>query len=148
MRVFVLFDSSMCVYVIFAKQEDALFEGFTPTEMLSFYAALKGVPPHEQTNAVQDMLVQMGLATSPYDKNSREDRRNQPEAQNSSETGFLSIRRKKEAASMFVEELSGGQRRRVSIGIALIGDSKLVILDEPTSAMVRTVLKMTLHACD
>lgn len=58
------------------------------------------------------------------------------EAQNTSKKGILSVGRKKEAASMFVEELSGGQRRRVSIGIALIGDSKLVILDEPTSAMV------------
>ena len=38
-------------------------------------------------------------------------------------------------ADTLVEALSGGQKRRVSIGIALIGDSKLIILDEPTSAM-------------
>jgi ATP-binding cassette subfamily A (ABC1) protein 3 len=33
--------------------------------------------------------------------------------------------------------LSGGQKRKLSLGMALIGDSKVVILDEPTSGMVR-----------
>jgi ABC-type multidrug transport system ATPase subunit len=33
------------------------------------------------------------------------------------------------------KELSGGMRRKLSLGMALIGDSKLVILDEPTSGL-------------
>lgn len=42
----------------------------------------------------------------------------------------LTIDRKKEAGS-----LSGGNRRKLSVSIALCGGSKLVLLDEPTSGM-------------
>ena len=34
-----------------------------------------------------------------------------------------------------VTSLSGGMKRKVNLGIALIGDSKVVMLDEPTSGM-------------
>ena len=34
--------------------------------------------------------------------------------------------------------LSGGQKRKLSVGIALIGDTKVVMLDEPTSGMDTT----------
>lgn len=40
-----------------------------------------------------------------------------------------------EAGSKKVTELSGGMRRRVSIGIAVAGSTKLVILDEPTTGL-------------
>lgn len=33
------------------------------------------------------------------------------------------------------KELSGGQKRKLSVGIAIIGDPKLIILDEPTAGM-------------
>ena len=33
------------------------------------------------------------------------------------------------------DELSGGMKRKLSVGIALAGGSKVVILDEPTAGM-------------
>jgi len=33
------------------------------------------------------------------------------------------------------KNLSGGNRRKLSVAIALIGDSKFVLLDEPTAGM-------------
>ena len=38
-----------------------------------------------------------------------------------------------EKANVASRLLSGGMKRKLSVGIALIGDSKIVILDEPTS---------------
>ena len=35
----------------------------------------------------------------------------------------------------FPPQMSGGQRRKLSLGIALIGGSQIVFLDEPTSGM-------------
>lgn len=34
-----------------------------------------------------------------------------------------------------VKYLSGGMKRKLSLGMALVGDSKLIILDEPTSGL-------------
>lgn len=38
-------------------------------------------------------------------------------------------------AGAYSKNLSGGQKWKLSVGIALIGNSKLVMLDEPTSGM-------------
>ncbi|XP_072549037.1 phospholipid-transporting ATPase ABCA3 isoform X1 [Salminus brasiliensis] len=46
--------------------------------------------------------------------------------------GILNLEDKRNAQS---KTLSGGMKRKLSIGIALIGDSKVVMLDEPTSGM-------------
>lgn len=43
----------------------------------------------------------------------------------------------------FVSALSGGMKRKLSLGIALIGDSKVVILDEPTSGMDPYSMRLT-----
>ncbi|KAL0339674.1 UNVERIFIED_CONTAM: ABC transporter A family member 1 [Sesamum radiatum] len=43
----------------------------------------------------------------------------------------------------FVRALSGGMRRKLSLGIALIGNSKVIILDEPTSGMDPYSMRLT-----
>jgi len=41
----------------------------------------------------------------------------------------------KEKADAIASTLSGGQKRKLSVGIALIGDPKLIFLDEPTAGV-------------
>jgi len=41
----------------------------------------------------------------------------------------------KEKTNELTKNLSGGQKRRLSTGIAFIGNSKFIVLDEPTSGM-------------
>lgn len=40
-----------------------------------------------------------------------------------------------EKADTFAKHLSGGQKRKLSVGIAIIGDPKIIILDEPTAGV-------------
>ncbi|XP_034182709.1 cholesterol transporter ABCA5 isoform X1 [Osmia lignaria lignaria] len=40
-----------------------------------------------------------------------------------------------ENADTFAKYLSGGQKRKLSVGIAIIGDPKIIILDEPTAGV-------------
>uniref|UniRef100_A0A4X2LYM3 ABC transporter domain-containing protein n=1 Tax=Vombatus ursinus TaxID=29139 RepID=A0A4X2LYM3_VOMUR len=48
---------------------------------------------------------------------------------------MLNIFNLEEKRNAFSNSLSGGMKRKLSISIALIGDSKVVMLDEPTSGM-------------
>jgi ATP-binding cassette, subfamily A (ABC1), member 3 len=40
-----------------------------------------------------------------------------------------------EKRRVYASQLSGGQKRKLSVGIAFIGGSRVVFLDEPTSGM-------------
>ncbi|XP_072454006.1 phospholipid-transporting ATPase ABCA3-like isoform X2 [Notamacropus eugenii] len=48
---------------------------------------------------------------------------------------MLTIFNLEEKRNSFSKSLSGGMKRKLSISIALVGDSKVVMLDEPTSGM-------------
>ena len=40
-----------------------------------------------------------------------------------------------EKRDTLTKQLSGGQKRKLSVGIALIGDPKIIFLDEPTAGV-------------
>ncbi|KAJ3175811.1 hypothetical protein HK101_010578 [Irineochytrium annulatum] len=83
-------------------QFDSLWPTLTPREHLHLYAAIRGIPSHQRTFAVNHLLDALTLG---------------PHAD------------KRSAA------LSGGNRRKLSLGIAVIGSPKVLILDEPSTGM-------------
>jgi ATP-binding cassette, subfamily A (ABC1), member 3 len=48
---------------------------------------------------------------------------------------YLDLLDFRDKANVLTKTLSGGQQRKLSIGIALCGDSKIVMLDEPTAGL-------------
>ncbi|WFE59406.1 ATP-binding cassette domain-containing protein [Micromonospora sp. WMMD712] len=88
--------------------DEDLFPALTARETLTYAARLRSAPDtsaREVTDRVGDVLGRLGL--------------DQPAA----------------LADLPVRKLSGGQRRRVSIGLELVGRPQLLLLDEPTSGL-------------
>lgn len=52
-----------------------------------------------------------------------------------------------EKRDVYAKSLSGGQKRRLSVAIAMIGGSSVVILDEPTSGVRSTAHATTCFLC-
>jgi len=89
-------------------QDDILFENLTVEENLSFAADLRQIlTPAGRTQVVEEVLESIGL-------------------QNKRDTHVGSVTEK---------ILSGGQRKRLNIGLELTGNSDALLLDEPTSGL-------------
>jgi ATP-binding cassette, subfamily G (WHITE), eye pigment precursor transporter len=89
-------------------QDDILFSHFTVVEALTFSARLKLQTTHEEQDAdVLRIISELGLF-------------------HVKESQIGDIRRK---------ILSGGERKRTSIGVELVSDPSLIMLDEPTSGL-------------
>ena len=87
-------------------QHDVQYPNLTVRQHIDIFARLKNVPEALRERAVNDWIDRVGLGPAGDCK---------AEAQ--------------------ISTLSGGQKRRVSLAMALIGDPQLVILDEPTSGL-------------
>ncbi|GBF94218.1 hypothetical protein Rsub_06488 [Raphidocelis subcapitata] len=86
----------------YCPQFDGLPAAMTPTEVLSLYARLRGVPEPSVAPSAAPLLARLGL--SPL-------------------------------AARPAGALSGGNRRRLAVGAALVGAPRVVLLDEPSTGM-------------
>ena len=95
-------------YAAYVMQDDVLFATFTVREALTFAARLKlKVPEEEQDLLVQQIINDLGMS-------------------HISESRIGDTQRK---------VLSGGERKRCSIGVELVSDPSVILLDEPTSGL-------------
>ncbi|XP_019098582.1 PREDICTED: ABC transporter G family member 5-like, partial [Camelina sativa] len=95
----------------YVTQKDTLFPLLTVEETLLFSAKLRlKLPADELRSRVKSLVHELGL-----------------EAVATARVGDDTVR-----------GISGGERRRVSIGVEVIHDPKVLILDEPTSGLDST----------
>jgi ATP-binding cassette, subfamily A (ABC1), member 3 len=95
-------------------QHDILFDDLTVKEHLELYAAFKGKAGEKH------FLIFFVSGMKPQDIHPAVDKMIK-------ELDFA------EKKNFIAKNLSGGQKRKLSVGIAFIGGSKIIILDEPTS---------------
>lgn len=93
-------------YLGYCPQHNILYDNLTVHEHLTIYGLLKGVNRNEIENEILNISNDIGLGPSGDNK-----------------------------LNTLTKDLSGGQKRKLCIGIALIGDSRIVVLDEPTSGV-------------
>ncbi|KAF3951183.1 hypothetical protein CMV_023143 [Castanea mollissima] len=95
----------------YVTQKDTLFPLLTVEETLMFSAKLRlRLPPAELSSRVKSLIQELGLSH------------------------VAGVR----VGDDRVRGISGGERRRVSIGVDVIHDPKVLILDEPTSGLDST----------
>ena len=95
----------------FVQQDDILLETFTPEESLIFAAKLMtNLNKNEILKKVNDLIMRLGL------DNCRHTR----------------------IGSQLTGGISGGERKRASIGYELITDPQVILCDEPTSGLDST----------
>lgn len=89
-------------------QDDILFSHFTCLEALTFSARLRLTTSHTEQDAMVEKIIK--------------------------ELGLFHVK-DSQIGSVHRKVLSGGERKRTSIGVELVSDPSLIMLDEPTSGL-------------
>lgn len=92
-------------------QHDCLFPQLTVREHVQFYGRIKGLYAKTPLSEAEKQVDQAIMDVALFDKSNTQ-----------------------------AKNLSGGMKRKLSVAIAFCGGSKVVVLDEPTSGMVRRSL--------
>lgn len=87
-------------------QHDCLFPAMTVREHIQFFSRIKGLYSKMSHDAAEDHIDQVIRDVALFEKR-----------------------------NTFSKNLSGGMKRKLSVAIAFCGESKVVLLDEPTSGM-------------
>jgi len=92
----------------FVQQDDILIETMTPRESFEFAAKLRtGLSAEEIPKKAQEIIERLGLAQCADTR----------------------------IGGVMLKGISGGERKRTSIGYELITDPVVILLDEPTSGL-------------
>ena len=91
----------------YVAQQDCFMDMFTVLETIQFVANLAVSDTQHRDTTVDDVIKQMGLQSCLHTR----------------------------VGGNLFRGISGGQRRRLSIALALITEPKIIIMDEPTSGL-------------
>ncbi|XP_042139620.2 ATP-binding cassette sub-family A member 17-like isoform X8 [Peromyscus maniculatus bairdii] len=115
-------------------QHDILFDNFTVTDHLSFYGQ-RDIHTELAVDCWMELLRQFHLGCVPTGPKLKGLSRQNCHEEIEEMLPLLGLKDKWNSRCKF---LSWGMKRKLSLGIALIADSKVLILDEPTSGMDST----------
>ena len=102
-------------------QFDALVPYLTASEHFTLYAAMRGMRRSETKRQSDELLGKLGLAP--------------PYAMAAEPPGLWTRMMRWFEPRKTVNTFSGGMKRRLSVGLALLGDPLVVIFDEPTTGV-------------
>lgn len=129
------------------RLDGAQVVGATDTALRALRGAVVGLVFQEPLTAL-DPLMRVGRQLAEPIRRHRGVRGAELSRAVSSALSEVSLSDTDRIAGSYPHELSGGQRQRVAIAIALAGHPRLLIADEPTTALDVTVQSEVLHLLD
>ncbi len=119
-----------------------MWDELNALEHLKIFSKIKGLPPHYEHYIISKCMEDVGINNVPKNiKNSYINNNNNYYCNNcndNDDNDNINVRRKKMESynkcdsKKLVKNMSGGEKRRLSLALSLLGNPKIIILDEPT----------------